>query len=96
MIEPAQVYIEELFKLAVPSVHQRSAPVFKAGVWVKDDNAPWIGQALVWKLQVDCHWDGLNEGPAAMFPVGNFNKGELYFPDLKLKQQYAISFNANS
>ncbi|KAJ7861146.1 hypothetical protein B0H14DRAFT_2743132 [Mycena olivaceomarginata] len=49
---------------------------FKAGVWEPADPGPWIGRAIVYKLQVSEHVDGLDDGPTASF---------CYLPDIGMK-----------
>ncbi|KAG1721947.1 uncharacterized protein EDB91DRAFT_1256291 [Suillus paluster] len=58
---------------------------FDAGKWTVVDPGPFLGRVIVWKLSVGPHQDGLDEGPAVIFPMGRFEGGECYLPDLKLK-----------
>ena len=74
-----------LFKAAFPLYYKKYRKAFAAGVWFKEDTGPWIGRAIVWKLQVGVHRDGLDEGPAACFPCGYYRGGELCLPDLDAK-----------
>lgn len=73
------------FKGAFPIIYAKYQQAFDAGVWHEVDPGPWIGRAIVYKLQVFVHVDGLDDGPTAAFPTGYFSGGEAYFPDLKLK-----------
>lgn len=81
-----------LFKRAWPAYYEKYRKAFDAGVWETSDPGPFLGRAIVWKLQVLPHRDGLDAGPAACFPVGCFAGGELYFPDLGLKLRYVFLF----
>jgi hypothetical protein len=74
-----------LFKAAFPLYYKKYRKAFAAGAWFKEDTGPWIGRAIVWKLQVGVHRDGLDEGPAACFPCGYYRGGELCLPDLDAK-----------
>lgn len=74
-----------MFKSSFPEYHEKYAAAFKAGVWEESDPGPWLGRAIVYKLQVQAHVDGLDDGPTACFPLGRFTGGEIYFPDLGLK-----------
>ncbi|KAI0074579.1 hypothetical protein K474DRAFT_1601306 [Panus rudis PR-1116 ss-1] len=76
------------FKAALPEYHAKYQKAFEAGVWLKADPGPWLGRAVVYKLQVSPHVDGLDDGPTAAFPTGYFEGGEAYFPDLRLKLWY--------
>lgn len=38
----------------------------------------FLGRLIVWKLAVYLHQDGLDTGPAAIFPIGHFEGGECY------------------
>ena len=49
------------------------------------DKGPWLGRAVVWKLQVGLHQDALDEGPAVCFLCGNYEGGQLCLPDLDAK-----------
>ncbi|KAK7012364.1 hypothetical protein R3P38DRAFT_2550174 [Favolaschia claudopus] len=52
------------------------------------DPGPWIGRAIVYKLEVLEHVDGLDDGPTASFCVGDFAGGELYLSDIDVKLSY--------
>jgi len=45
---------------------------------------PGLGRAIVYKLQVDAHIDGLDDDPTAIFNIGSFKRGKLNLPDLGL------------
>ncbi|KAH6911611.1 hypothetical protein BKA70DRAFT_1219731 [Coprinopsis sp. MPI-PUGE-AT-0042] len=80
--------IADRFCVAFPDDYLKYEKAFKAGRWNMLDPGPFLGRALVWKLQVQAHQDGLDEGPAAIFCCGEFDGGELYLPDLNLKLAY--------
>lgn len=84
---PLALTLAEMFKVSWPTYYERYRAAFNAGVWVEDDPGPWLGRAIVWKLQVLPHRDGLDGGPTAIFCFGSFTGGECYLPDLKLKLQ---------
>ncbi|KAG2745667.1 hypothetical protein P692DRAFT_20849793 [Suillus brevipes Sb2] len=62
----------------LPSCHG-SQYVFKAGKWTVVDPGPFLGRAIVWKLNVCPHQNGLDEGPAVIFSMGYFS-GREYRP----------------
>lgn len=82
---PMALRLAALFKKAWPAFYEKYQKAFDAGVWEREDPGPFCGRAIVWKLQVMPHRDGLDAGPAACFPMGSFSGGELYLPDLQLK-----------
>ena len=79
------LYLHELFKVSFPDDAEKYAKAFAAGVWEHADPGPWLGRAIVWKLQVNAHRDSQDEGPAAIFNLGTYSGGDLYLPDANLK-----------
>ncbi|KAG6905514.1 hypothetical protein DXG01_002283 [Tephrocybe rancida] len=77
-----------MFEVAFPEYYAKYKVAFDAGVWEADDPGPWLGRAVIWKMQVLPHRDGLDQGPAATFPMGYYSGGEMYFTDLGLKLSY--------
>ncbi|KAJ7860965.1 hypothetical protein B0H14DRAFT_2576314 [Mycena olivaceomarginata] len=69
------IYLSCMFEVAYPEYHAKYTAAFKAGVWETADPGPWIGRAIVYKLQVSEHVDGLDDGPTASFCVTS--TGEL-------------------
>lgn len=86
------IFLDALFKVAFPKEHKRYAEAFKAGRWECSDPGPWLGRAIVWKLQVLPHRDGLDGGPTAIWNMGIYTGGELYLPDLGLKLRPVIQY----
>lgn len=74
-----------MFQAAYPDYYKRYRAAFEAGVWCQCDGGPFLGRALVYKLQVALHQDGLDAGPTASFPMGFYEGGELYVPDIEAK-----------
>ena len=68
--------------------HTTYKEAFAAGVWLPEDPGPLLGQAIVYKLQVKPHQDKKDGGPTAIFNVGQYSGGDLYFTDLDLKFSY--------
>lgn len=75
------------FERAYPEYYEKYCEAFAAGIWNLEDPGPWLGRALVYKLQVLPHIDGLDNGPTACFPVGYFTGGAMHLSDLGLKIQ---------
>jgi hypothetical protein len=79
------IALDAMFKVSFPADYKTYEKAFKAGQWIQSDPGPWLGRAIVWKLQVLPHRDGLDAGPTAIFNLGRYEGGEAYFTDLKLK-----------
>jgi hypothetical protein len=73
------------FSIAFPDHYLKYKEAFEAGFWYSEDPGPWLGRALVYKLQVRAHRDSLDGGPTAIFNVGQYIGGKLYYPSLSLK-----------
>jgi hypothetical protein len=73
------------FAVAFPDEHAKYRQAFDAGVWLTEDPGPWLGRAIVYKLQVMQHQDKSDGGPTAIFNVGQYTGGNLYLPTLGLK-----------
>ncbi|KAF8058964.1 hypothetical protein FPV67DRAFT_1451185 [Lyophyllum atratum] len=77
-----------IFEVVYPTVYKTYKAAFDAGVWVPEDPGPWLGRAIVYKLQVYLHCDTGDNGPAASFPCGYFEGGEMLIPQLRAKFRY--------
>jgi hypothetical protein len=74
-----------MFKAAFPQWHQMYEQAFAAGVWLQDDPGPFLGRAVIYKLQGRLHKDRHDMGPSASFGVGKYSGGEMLFPQLGAK-----------
>ncbi|KAJ7074605.1 hypothetical protein C8F01DRAFT_934676, partial [Mycena amicta] len=61
---------------------------FAAGQYELRDPGPFLGRALVWKLQVTLHRDGLDIGPTLIASNGYYEGGSLLGPDVESKFSY--------
>lgn len=86
--EELAMLLAAMFRESFPAFYWKYRRAFQAGKWTVVDPGPFLGRAIVWKLDVCPHQDGLDEGPAVIFPMGDFSGGECYLPDLKLKLTY--------
>ena len=73
------------FSVAFPAEYEKYRRAFDAGVWLTEDPGPWLGRAIVYKLQVEHHQDKSDGGPTAIFNIGQYTGGELYLTSLGLK-----------
>jgi hypothetical protein len=74
-----------MFEAAFPKLYPEYQEAFDAGVWLQDDPGPFLARAIVYKLQSKLHRDSNDVGPSACFPVGNYEGGEMLFPQLRTK-----------
>lgn len=74
-----------MFMVMFPKLYKEYQEAFDAGVWISDDPGPFLGRAIVYKLQGKLHKDRHDYGPSASFPVGLFTGGEMKFPQLQTK-----------
>jgi len=80
-----------MFQATFPDYYEKYRKAFLAGCWAEEDKGSWIGRVIVWKLQVGLHRDTLDKGPAACFPCGNYEGGQLCLPDLDAKLKLTTS-----
>ena len=73
------------FQVLFPDMHDRFTKAFRAGVWMKQDKGPWLGRALIYKLQGKLHADENDIGPTVSFPCGNYSGGEMIVPQFRGK-----------
>jgi hypothetical protein len=77
--------IAAMFKVYFPDWFDKYRKAFDAGVWLRDDPGPFLGRAIIYKLQGRLHIDRNDLGPSASFGVGNYTGGEMLFPQLRAK-----------
>jgi hypothetical protein len=56
------IYLDAMFAVSFPEIHDKYQEAFAAGRWIAEDHGPWLGRAIVYKLQVKPHRDGLDGG----------------------------------
>lgn len=74
-----------MFETAFPAYYEQYQAAFDAGVWMEDDPGPFLGRAVIYKLQGKLHKDRNDVGPSVCFPVGTYSGGEMLFPQLGAK-----------
>ncbi|TEB23576.1 hypothetical protein FA13DRAFT_1715255 [Coprinellus micaceus] len=84
------IEVKVRFKHAFPTWYHNYLQAYQAGrFWPPEvDPGPFLGRALVWKVQVLPHRDAKDKGPSGMFNCGYYSGGALFFPDLWLKLAY--------
>ncbi|KAF8958777.1 hypothetical protein BDZ97DRAFT_1923398 [Flammula alnicola] len=74
-----------MFETVFPDIYAQYQEAFEAGVWLTQDPGPFLGRAIIYKLQGKLHKDRNDVGPSASFPAGYFTGGEMLFPQLGAK-----------
>ena len=74
-----------MFKNVFPDAFDKYERAFRAGNWVDDDPGPWLGGAIVYKVDGRLHTDKRDVGPAACIPCGYYEGGEMLFPQFQGK-----------
>lgn len=77
--------IAAMFEVSFPGWYKRYREAFEAGVWLREDPGPFLGRAIIYKLQGRLHKDENDLGPSASFGVGDYTGGEMLFPQLSAK-----------
>lgn len=75
------------FKIFFPEYYEKYQQAFEAGQWEQCDFGPFIGKAVIYKLDVFVHLDRRDAGPVVSFPSGIFEGGSMSLPQLRLKLQ---------
>lgn len=89
--KPVAKTISIYFKVLLPDTYKKFKAAFKAGKWVRGDPGPWLGRAIIFKLQSSLHVDDKDEGPTVSFPSGHFEGGKMIVPETPVKLSY-VSF----
>ena len=76
------IILAEMFKALWPEYYAKYEAAFKAGCWMKEDPGPFIGRAVIYKLQVELHLDRHDAGLTVTFPVGQYEGGYMELPQL--------------
>ena len=77
-------HVGNMFEATFPLSYGEYKKAFEAGVFVEKDPGPWLGRAIVYKLDGSLHRDKKDFGPAACIPCG-FSGGQMLVPELKVK-----------
>lgn len=82
--EPAVEHFDFMFQASFPVQYPKYRAAFDAGQFARNNPGPWLGRAIVHKLQVLIRRDGEDpsDSPAAITNRGHYQGGELYLTDL--------------
>ena len=70
------------FKVLYPREYKLLKKVFDAGHWLMDEESPFLGRAIVYKLPVELHADGKDFPITGTFPCGSYEGGGMMFPQM--------------
>ena len=85
LTRPVAETLAGMYEVLFPEEYERLKPAFEAGKWIMQDAGPWIGRALVYKLDVELHLDDKDAGPSVSFPCGDFTGGQMMVPQFEAK-----------
>lgn len=80
--------LDAMFLAVFPEKHAQYKEAFEAGVWFQHDPGPFLGRAVIYKLQGRLHKDCHDLGPSASFGVGQYTGGEMLIPQFPSKFSY--------
>lgn len=80
--------LSDMFEAVFPQEYPQYKKAFEAGVWMSCDPGPFLGRAVIYKLQGRLHKDRHDLGPSACFGVGQYTGGEMLFPQFPSKFSY--------
>ena len=87
---PLAIFLGELFKATFPDHYLQYKAAFDAGAWLCEDPGPWLMRVIIWKLDVNIHFDKKDAGPTATFPSGFFEHGAMELPQLRARLVYVF------
>ena len=85
LTQPIARLLAALFQELFPEEYEEHKAAFEAGVWLQEDLAPWLGRAIIYKLDGLIHTDRQNRSPTVSFPCGFFVGGQMMIPQLQAK-----------
>ena len=89
-------YLAELFKVAFPDYYASYSKAFEAGRWEEQDPGPFLGRAIVFKLDIALHFDSGEDGPNACFGCGVYSGAHMDMPGINARFRYAEISKYNS
>ena len=82
---PLALMLATIFKELFPKEYEEFKEAFEAGVWLEEDPGPWLGRAIIYKLNGLIHVDTNDKSPSVSFPCGKYTGGEMMVPQLDAK-----------
>lgn len=74
-------------KVLLPENYARYQQAFESGHFYKldVDPGPFLGRAVIWKMQLGLHKDMGDVGHSVSFGFGSYTGGHMIIPQLNLK-----------
>ena len=91
----AASFMNRAYRAAAPEDWEVRSKEFEKGRWLEHDPGPWLGRALLWKLQVSAHRD-ITDGKfhlGGKTNEGDYDGGTAVYPDFGLKLRLVTSLN---
>ncbi|KAF8227783.1 hypothetical protein L208DRAFT_1379628 [Tricholoma matsutake] len=85
---PVALVLATIFKELSPKEYEEFKAAFEAGVWLEDNPGPWLGRAIIYKLDGLIHVDSNDKSPTVSFPCGEYDGEEMMVPQLCAKFSY--------
>lgn len=82
---PVALALKAMMEVLLPETAARYQQAFEAGCCMEDDPGPFLGRAVVWKMQLSPHKDGGDVGHSISFGFGSYTGGHMIIPQLDLK-----------
>ena len=92
LTRPLAEHLAVMYKVLIQELYKTLKPAFTAGWWFKQNPGPWVGCALLYKLQAELHLDGNDVRSSISFPCGDFWGSQMLVPQLEAKFR-SIHFN---
>lgn len=80
MTAPVACTLSIMFETVFPDIYAKYREAFEASIWFSEDPGPFLGCAIIYKLQGCLHKDCQDVGPSVWFLAGSFPGGEMLFP----------------
>ena len=77
--------ISAYFKRVWPNEFAKYQTAFQAGRWFDIKDCVFLGHAIVYKMQVRQHRDGLDRDICAILATGSYEGAHAIFPDIRVK-----------
>lgn len=75
--------LSAMVQVLMPKVYKKYKKAFDAGaIYPVTDPGPFLGRAVLWKLQLEPHLDSGDVGPSISFAYGAFSGGHMEIPEL--------------
>ena len=84
---PVAEALKMIMEILLPQQAQDYQKAFDAGHWYSEDAdpGPFLGRAVIWKMQLSLHKDAGDVGHSISFGFGSYTGAHMIIPQLNLK-----------